>query len=582
MVIEHLLEEFPPVNTVDWEAAIARDLKGADYQKRLIWRAEEGITVKPYYRADDLKTPAAMDPAPGQFPFRRGVRAAGGWILREEIDATSPEEANRAARAAIAAGAEGIVFTSLSIRGRAELDAALTHLDRVPVHFALADEPLIRFLIERLRPQPQAAVLSTNSNPLSSTDFAAEIVQSAPEGFVPFTIDAAAYEETGATTVEELGFALAAGIDFLSAVAARGADVNRAAAAVEFHFAIGGNYFFQIAKLRAFRMLWAQAAGCFGVPPENSGALVTARTSRWDKTVYDPQSNVLRATIEAMAAIVGGADAVSIAPYDECFRQAGEPSQRLARNTQLLLKHEAWLGRAVDPGGGSYYLEALTDDLAREGWKKTQEIEAAGGYRRANAEGLIAQALERSRTNRVAAVDRRHRVFIGTNQFANPAEQALDRVDESRMNGIDRGPRAYEDLRLRTEWHAAESSKIPRILLAEIGDAKMRVLRSNFAMNFFACAGFAITVKRFKGAAELSKAEADLIVLCSSDTDYYRIATRLTPRLKMLGRSTPVIVAGYPEDAEELRAAGVADFVHLRSNPIDLLKKWQERLGVGS
>ena len=281
-----------------------------------------------------------------------------------------------------------------------------------------------------------------------------------------------------------------------------------------------------------------------------------------------------------MCAILGGADSVSVAPFDECFKEPDEPSRRLARNTQLLLKHEASLGRVIDPGGGAYYLESLTDDLARQSWKKMQEIEAHGGYRKAHAEGLIAQALEGSRVGREAAVEKRRRVFIGTNQFANPAEQALERVDVSRINGIRRGPRAYEELRLRTEWHTAETGKTPRVLLAEIGDARMRSLRSNFALNFFACAGFTITSKRFKNAAAIAAAEADLIVLCSSDAEYARIAARLMPKLKALGRLTPVIVAGNPENAEKLRAAGIADFVHVRTNPVEVLKQWQERLGA--
>ncbi len=578
MAPEHLLDEFPPVSTADWEAAIARDLKGADYQKRLIWRAEEGLRVKPYYRAGDLKNLAAVNSAPGQFSFRRGARTKGGWTIREEIDAVDAEEANHAACEAIVAGAEGIAFTPLFVKDGADLEMALGHLDNIPVHFRRADEALIRLLIERLKSRPHGAELSTGFDALANAEFAAEIVRAVPEGLVPFSIDAAAFEEAGATTIEEIGFALAAGIDFLSALAERGAEVNRAAGAIVFNFTIGDNYFFQIAKLRAIRMLWARAAQCLGVSPEHSRARIAARTSRWNKTVYDPHSNILRATTEAMAAVLGGADSISVAPYDECFAEPGAPSRRLARNTQLLLKHEASLEQVADPGGGAYYLEALTDDLAREGWREMREIEAQGGYREAHA--LIAQALERSLAAREIAVEKRRRVFVGTNQQANPAEHALDRVDLNRMNRIRRGSRAYEELRLRTEWFTAETGKTPRVLLAEIGDARMRALRSNFALNFFACAGFPIATKRFKNAAAIAAAEADLIVLCSSDGEYARIAAKLMAKLKALGRSTPVIVAGNPEDAEELQAVGIADFVHVRSNPVEVLKKWQERLGI--
>jgi methylmalonyl-CoA mutase len=580
MATEHLLEEFPPVTTAAWEAAIARDLKGASYEEKLIWRTEEGLRVKPYYRAEDLKGLACVDAAPGEFPYRRGARASGDWRIREEIDAADLEAANRAARAAVAAGAEGIAFSSLLVESADGLGVLLQNLDEIPVHFARADERLIRLLAERSNKRPNAAGISTGCEALASLEFAAEIVSVAPAGFVPFTIHGEAFEEAGATTVEEVGFTLAAGIDFLTALEERGVEADRAAAALEFRFAIGSNYFFQIAKLRAFRMIWARAVESFGAAPEAARARIAARTSRWNKTVYDPHMNTLRRTTEAMSAVLGGADSVTVAPFDACYKQPDEASRRLARNTQLLLKHEAWLGRVADAGGGSYFVEAMTDLLASEGWKRMQEVEARGGYRKAQAEGAIAQALERSLAARERAVASRRRVLVGTNQYANPAERALDRIDGGWMSACLRGARMYEELRLRTERHAAAGGKTPRVLLAEIGDAKMRAARANFAANFFACAGFEAARKRFRNAGEIAAAEGDLIVLCSADQEYAALAAELMPRLQALGRTTPVMVAGNPEDAEQLKAAGIADFVHMRSNPVEVLTKWQERLGI--
>ncbi len=228
------------------------------------------------------------------------------------------------------------------------------------------------------------------------------------------------FEEAGATAVEEIGFALAAGVDFLAAMQEREVEVDRAASALEFSFAMGANYFFQIAKLRAFRMMWARAVESFGGTLDGARARIAARTSRWNKTIYDPHVNILRATTEAMAAVLGGADSLMVAPFDECYKQPDEASRRLARNTQLLLKHEAWLGRVADAAGGSYYVEAITDFLAREGWKRFQEIEARGGYRKAQAEGAIERALASSLAAREKAVASRRSVLVGTNQFANP------------------------------------------------------------------------------------------------------------------------------------------------------------------
>jgi methylmalonyl-CoA mutase len=582
--MDHLLEEFPAISTAEWESAIARDLKGADYEKRLIWRSEEGLAVKPYYRAEDLKDLAGMDAAPGEFPYRRGTRTTGDWQIREEIDALDVESANRAACAAVVGGAEGIAFSGLLVERADELDVLLANLDEIPVHFERADERLLRLVIEWLgkgRSETRVSTrVSTGCNATASVEFAAKVIDDAPEGFVPFTIHGEAFEKAGATAVEEVGLTLAAGVDFLAAMQERGVGVERAAAVLEFSVGMGSPMFFQIAKLRAFRMVWARVVESFGVTRSGARTRIAAHTSRWNNTVYDPHMNILRATTEAMAAVLGGADSVTVAPFDACYKQPDEASRRLARNTQLLLKHEAWLGRVADAGGGSYFIEALTDFLAREGWKRMQEIEAHGGYRKAQAEGLIAEALGRSMAGKEKAVALRRRVLVGTNQFANSAERALDRIETDRVSETKCGAQPYEEMRLRTERHAALTGVTPRVLLAEIGDEKMRAARSNFATNFFACAGFETVTRRFRNATEIAAAEGDLIVLCSANAEYAAITVGLTTKLRELGRTTPVIVAGNPDDAGELAAAGVADFVHLRSNPLEMLTKWQERMGM--
>jgi len=577
---EHLLEEFPAVTRAEWEAAIARDLKGADYESRLIWHAENGIAVRPYYRAEDLKDLAWMDAAPGQFPYRRGARATGDWHIREEINADNAHAANREAQAAVAAGAEEIAFRGFLVESSAELDAILAGHQEIPVHFDLADERLIRLLMEEFRAGRRSARISTGYDALTNLDFAAEAIGAELDGFVPFTIHADAFEDAGATTAEEIGFTLASGVDFLAAIEQRGMKAVQAASAIEFSFALGSNYLFQIAKLRAFRMLWARVVESFGGARPAARARIVARTSRWNKTIYDPHVNILRATTEVMAAALGGADSVLAAPYDACYKRPDEASRRLARNTQLLLKHEAHLERAADAAGGSYVIETITELLASEGWKTMQEIEARGGYRQAQKHGAIAAALERSMAAREKAVALRRRVFVGTNHFANAAEKALGRCDVERMCEQKRGAQSYEELRLRTESHAANGGSTPRVLLAELGDIKMRTARSNFAANFFACAGFETVTRRFKKAAEIATADCDVIVLCGADEEYAAIVAELAPRLKAAGRKTPLIVAGKPEDALALAAAGVADFVHVRTNAIESLTQWQTKLGI--
>jgi methylmalonyl-CoA mutase len=580
MATDNLLQEFPPVSTQSWEDAISRDLKGADYARKLIWQTEEGLAVKPYYRAEDIAELDFLDATPGSFPFVRSARLAGDWRIREEIDAADPVQANQAARSAVAAGAEEIAFLNVVINNASDLGTLLVGLQKIPAHFQTADEPLLRLLIERFKERKDPESISTGWNPLTNPEFAAEVLRTAPPALVPFTLDGSEFEEAGATAVEEIGFTLAAGVDFLAEMQSRDIDIDRAATSVTFSFAIGSSYFFQIAKFRAFRMLWARAVDSFGGTADSARAHIHARTSRWNETIYDPHVNVLRATTEAMSAVLGGADSVTVAPFDECYKMPDEASRRLARNTQIILKHEALLARVTDPGAGSYCLEVITDFLAREGWKGMQKIEADGGYRKAVADGQLSKALEHSMAAREKAVVSRRRVLTGTNQFANATEHAIDRIDSERPTVMRRGAQGYEELRLRTERYAADTGTLPRVLLAEFGDVKIRSARSTFAANFFACAGFEIVTQRFSNADEIAASAADMIVLCSADAEYLALATELQLKLAALGSKILLIVAGNPESAEQLRAAGVADFIHIRSNPIEVLTTWQQKLGI--
>jgi methylmalonyl-CoA mutase len=578
MASNRLLQEFAPVSTESWEEVIRKDLKGADYAKKLVWQTEDGLAVQPYYRAEDLAALDYLNATPGSFPYVRGTRATADWRIREEIDEVDAEKANQAACGAIVAGAEEVAFGNVEIKSAADVGILMANLAEIPVHFQNANETLLRLLIEK---KPLSAI-STGMDPFTNLIFAAEFIPFAPLNLAPFTIHGEKFDEAGATAVHEVGFTLAAGIDFLAAMQAAGEDVNRAAASITFSFAIGSSYFFQIAKLRAFRLLWARAVESFGGTREGAKARIHARTSRWNETIYDPHVNILRATTEAMSAAIGGADSISVAPFDECYKKPDEASRRMARNAQILLKQEALLCRVSDPGGGSYCIEVITDFVAREAWKVMQQIEAAGGYQKAQADGHIIRALKQSLATKEKAVVQRRRIFTGTSQHANLTEKALNRIDPSRPTGVRRGAEIYEQLRLRTERAAAESGKTPRVLLAEIGDVKMRSARSNFAANFFGCAGFEIVTQRFDSVDAITESEADIIVLCSSDPEYATLAAALIARLTALKRKTPVIVAGFPESVEQLKAAGVADFIHVRSKPIELLTKWQQRLGIES
>lgn len=574
---ETLLQEFPPVTTESWEKVIRQDLKGADYDKRLVRKSDDGITIKPYYRAEDLAGLPYLDSVPGEFPYLRGT-AVGDWKILEIVEASEIGRAHQLAQEALAAGAEEIAFAGVPLATVADVKQLLQGLEKVAVHFA-GSPSLVELLLASGLPERGTA----EWNPFKDLKAAVRFAQSAREGFRPLSIRVCDFQAAGGTTVQEIGYAIAAGIDLLTELQAQGVNIDRAAASIFFSVAISSNYFFQIAKLRALRLLWARVVESFGGSAESAKAVIHAHTSSWNATVYDPYVNALRGTTEAMSAAIGGVDSFAVVPFDARYEPTTEAARRLARNTQILLKKEAQLDRVTDAGAGSYLIESLTDSVARESWQLMQQVETAGGYRKEMANGAIVAALSKSMAARRVALAYRKQVLVGTNHYPNLGEAAADRIARDPLADQPCGGIPFETIRLRTEAHAAKSGRRCRFLLAEIGDVKMRGARSNFVASFLGCGGFEIVTQVFKTADEIAAATADVIVLCSSDAEYVGVAAPLVKKLNELGRKTPVVVAGYPtESLDALKQAGVEDFVHVRSNLVDVLTSWQQRLGIGS
>lgn len=581
MAIENFLSEFPPVSTEQWERSIRENITGEEYASRLIWRAEEGLAVKPYYRSEDLSDLHCLDAAPGEFPYVRGTRSTSDWRIREEVNALDPEEANRAACNSVIAGAEEVSFTRVRIESTSDLALIQANLNEIPIHFHGVGTKTLGRLVERLEKRPHEAGVSANFDPFGDLDFAAELLRRALPDFRPFFICADEFQENAAGAIEEVAFALSAGIDFFSKMLDRGLPIGRIASSVGLSFSMGPEFFIQIAKLRAFRTVWAQAVEALGGTNLDAKAVIHGRTSHWNKTVYDPHVNILRATTEAISAILGGADSVSVAPFDESYRESEESSRRLARNTQVILKREALLSRVADPLGGSYLIEVLTHSIASKAWKLFQELEAVGGYENAKTTGIISSVLVRRTSTREQAFAGRRRVLIGTNRFANATEKVLNHVDDLRVSAVQRIAQSMERIRLRTERNLNSTGTLPRILLAEFGDVKMRGARSQFVAEFLASAGLESHIECFGSPEQIASSDSDLIILCSSDSEYLGFAGELHRLLKERGKRIPVVIAGNPDTMEQLRILGITTFIHLRSDPVEVLSDLQRQIGIG-
>ena len=409
----------------------------------------------------------------------------------------------------------------------------------------------LRLLIDRLKKGPASGSCFRRSRihlPIST--FPPRSCATRQPRFRPFVIHADEFEEHGAGAIEVVGFALSEAVDFVAEMRDRGLDPDRIAGSLSFSFATGSEFFVQIAKLRAFRMAWAKAIESFGGMRAAGKAPIHARTAQWNRTIYDPHVNILRATTEVISAILGGADSVSCAPFDECYKQPDETSRRLARNTQIVLKRETLLSRVADPLGGSYMVEALTNSIASKAWKLFQELEIAGGYRKGTDDGrdcVGARSARRLATRGCGLPPAR--CLLGLIALRMHLDRALDRIDVVR-HGL---RAAGSDKNLRHSACARSSSSYQhRQTAADRAGGNRRCQDAQRALAICSrlpCLRRASTtrIQRFERAEHIADSEADLIVLCSSDAEYLPIAEELMPILKAATIHANVIIAGNPD-----------------------------------
>ena len=437
-------------------------------------------------------------------------------------------------------------------------------------------------------------------HPVNSVfDFAKTMIEDAEylPNFRVLAVTGKHFHNAGASIVEELAFSLAQGTNYLTQLTERGLSVDMVAPKLKFNFAVGSNYFMEIAKIRAARLLWANIVKAYG--PSNDAIArmyVHSTTSDWNKTFYDAYVNMLRTTTESMSSIIGGTDSLTVNPFDLVFQKPNEFSERIARNQQLLLKEESYLDKVVDPAAGSYYIENLTTAIADQAWKLFLEVQEKGGFVEAFKVGFIQEKVKKTAQKRDMAIATRQEVFLGTNQYPNSNEFIEKAVDPSVFKEKEiltgeaenpklkpyRGAQAFEELRYRTDQYSVENKR-PTVFMLAIGNLAKRRARSQFAANFFACAGFEvidnpgfITVEDAVNACLKSK--AGIAVVCSSDEEYAEFVPQFYEKLK--GKSI-LVVAGYPKAIiEDLKQKGIKHFIHIKSNVLEILREFQEILRI--
>jgi methylmalonyl-CoA mutase len=630
-----LFNEFPPVTTQQWEAKIIADLKGADYEKKLVWKTMEGINVRPYYRAEHLENLGYLQVLPGQFPYVRGKKTeCNEWYVRQDVYVGDPAQANKKALEILKKGVTSLGFV---IGKKAELNKQYVDkllndicLSAIEVNFVCGKKavefvPLFVDYIKEHKYEPASIhgsftldilghltqkgkfLFNDNQKAIESVSGVIKALNTYPN-FKAVTIHGSYFTNAGASIVQSLAFSLTMGADYLTWLTEAGLSVSEVANKLKFNFAVTSNYFMEIAKFRAARLLWARIVEAY-----DSNCKVAmnihAETAKWNMTAYDPNVNMLRATTEAMSAAIAGIDSMTVVPFDVTFEKPTDFAERIARNTQIVLQEESYLNKIVDPSAGSYYIETLTDSIAAEAWKLFLEVQNKGGYTNAFKEGFVQSKISEIAVKREAAIASRREILLGTNQFPNFKEVVKgesndlsyaccckyqdEKCEEGKCdcgcgcccNDTDkiaeplrlfRGAQAFEELRMKTD----SMSRRPKVFMLTMGSLSMRLARSQFSCNFFACAGFeTIDNNGFKTAEEGVKAaleaKADIVVLCSSDDEYAVLAPEV---FEKLGNKAIFVVAGAPASQPELEAKGIKNFVNVKSNVLETLKGYQKML----
>ncbi len=592
MQTKKLFLEFEPTTTEEWEKLILKDLKGANYSNKLTTDTIEGIKIKPYYRKENLFNKDFSF-------FTDGYTKSISCNISQEIIIDNFIEANIRAIDLLQKGVTSIIFNFNNYYevNYSDIQLLLNNLTLKKNQIVFKAKSFSKEFINYL----QKYLNTTNLNnvdflfsysPLSLKTINAisgdnnfnktitSLLEINNSNIKILNVDASIFKDAGSSSVHELAFGLSIANDYLSIVNDLGSNINDFAPKIYFTFGIGSNYFMEIAKLRAARLLWAKIVEAYNIKDNNSAKMnIHSVTSDWNKTAYDPYVNVLRTTTEAMSAIIGGTDSLLVKPFNSSYEDATDFSERIARNIQIILNEEAYFDKFIDPAGGSYYIENLTNSIIENAWDLFLEVEKLGGYNKAFDSGFIKSQIEETANKRDLAIAMKKEVLLGTNQYSARDEKLKFKIPKSKKvegNAIRtyRGAEAFEELRQRTE----KAKKSPKVLLLIFGNLAMRKARASFATNFFACAGFEIVENDAVTSAEealnqINEVKADVIVFCSSDDEYFNFASEI---YKEIEDKTILTIAGYPKNnIEEFQNIGIENFIHVKSNILETLTKFQ-------
>ncbi|MFF4946712.1 methylmalonyl-CoA mutase family protein [Streptomyces rubiginosohelvolus] len=605
---------FPDPSHDQWQSLVegvlrksGKEVSGSAAEEALSTTLEDGLITRPLYTASDESPDTGF---PGFAPFTRGSRAegnaAGGWDVRQHHALTDPARLNEALLGDLENGVTSLWLTvggpaGVPVDGLARalegvyLDLAPVALD-APADLDAAATELLRLYEERGVARSEARG-TLGSDPLGheartgvEADLApavrwAQRCDAEYPGLRAIVVDGLPYHEAGGSAGEELGLSLTTGVAYLRALTAAGMSVQAACGQLEFRYAATADQFLTIAKLRAARRLWARVAEASGAPAAGAQRQ-HAVTSPVMMTRRDPWVNMLRTTLATLGAGVGGADSVTVLPFDHALGLPDAFARRIARNTSTILMEESHLARVIDPAGGSWYVERLTDELAAAAWSFFQETERAGGLPAALRSGAVAERLAATWAARSAKLARRKEPITGVSEFPMPGERPVEREPApdpyaGAPGGLPRVRRdeAFEALRARSDAHLAATGSRPKVFVAALGPAAAHTARVSFAVNLFGAGGIEavhdpVSVDADTAAAALAASGASVAVLCSSDALYAEQAEQVAGALKSAG-AAQVFLAGRPGEYADVDA-----HVFAGCDAVAVLTSVLDRMGV--
>ncbi|MCB5246587.1 MAG: acyl-CoA mutase large subunit family protein [Candidatus Cloacimonetes bacterium] len=623
----NIREDFPPPSLEQWKQAVVDSLKGADFGKAMYTKTYEGITLKPIYTKDDIADLPFTESYPGNAPYLRGNDPqrflSEGWLIAQNHAEADLTALNQQLLEELQLGLNAVNITPSHAddqRG-ATLDTieawhqALDGIDLIAAPLFLQLDVDDYGILDRLEeycvqrgwdlqalkagvgfdPSSELARKGWLSLPLEETwqkmlDSVNWALQKAP-GVRCVSIDGSVYEAAGANSVQELGFALSTAAGYIQGLIKASLSIDEVAPLFQVKLTLGSNFFMEIAKVRAFRLLWAELIKAFGGNENSQKIWIHGRTASFNKSSYDIYVNLLRTATESFSGVIGGVDSLEIRGFNQLLAEPNEFVRRIARNQHIILREEAFFGKVIDPAGGCYYIESLTNELASQAWKLMQELEGSGGFIRSLLAGKIHDLIAPVAKARIEAVNKRRDIIVGVNMYADPQEPAPRLMpaavnpDPVKAVSLERGPlprlRAVAALeKLRSEIVSSEANK--KIFLLNLGSLAEYKARAEFATGFFQVGGFdVISAGGFSEVAEAVKAAresgAKAFCLCSTDDNYQQLVPQICSALS----NETLILAGYPADkVEDYKQLGIDFFIHLRADALATLTDLAARMEV--